>query len=108
MKFFKYLLYALILLLVILMLLVIYCHFAAKKSEGNIKLSGIYGPVSIQRDQYGIPHIYALKNDQDAFFALGYVHAQDRFWQMEMQRRIEQGTLSEIFGKKALDKDKFL
>jgi penicillin amidase len=76
--------------------------------NGIISLVGLKGKVTIFRDTYGIPHIIAEKNDADAFFALGYIHAQDRFWQMEFQRRVAQGTLSEIFGKAALQKDIYL
>lgn len=67
-----------------------------------------HGLVKVNWDQYGIPHINAEADDLDAFYALGYIHAQDRFWQMEMQRRIVQGRLSEIYGAAAVDKDKYL
>ncbi len=63
--------------------------------------------MKIIRDAAGIPHIFA-STDPDAFFALGYVHAQDRLWQMEMHRRIGAGRLSEIFGEKTLKTDQFL
>ena len=59
------------------------------------------------RDRYGIPHIFAASNE-DAFFALGYVHAQDRLWQMEMGRRIAAGRVSEIVGPAGLETDRFL
>lgn len=75
---------------------------------GTLKLTGLQGNVSIIRDQYGIPHIIAEKSDADAFFALGYVHAQDRLWQMEFQRHVAQGTLSELFGETTIPQDKFL
>jgi penicillin amidase len=52
-----------------------------------------------------VPHIYAT-NSKDAMMALGYVHAQDRLWQMELMRRIAPGRLSEIFGSVALKNDK--
>lgn len=68
----------------------------------------LLGQVSITRDSFGIAHIKAQKSDLDAWFALGYTHAQDRFWQMEFNRHVEQGTLSEIFGIKTLSKDKYL
>ena len=71
-------------------------------------IKGLTGPVSIVRDQYGVAHITAQKSDLDAFFGLGYAHAQDRFWQMEFQRRVVQGTLSEIFGAKTIPQDKYL
>jgi penicillin amidase len=64
------------------------------------------GQVEIVRDRWGVPHIFAT-NDRDAFLALGYVHAQDRLWQMEMNRRIGAGRLSEILGDATLDIDKF-
>ncbi|QXF35448.1 penicillin acylase family protein [Photorhabdus luminescens] len=78
------------------------------KHDGQIKFKGLYGKVTIVRDELGIPRIKAESNDLDAYFALGFTHAQDRFWQMEVQRRIVQGRLSEIFGEEALDNDKIL
>ena len=67
-------------------------------------MPGLKEPVEIIRDQQGIPHIYA-KNDDDMFFAQGYVMAQDRLWQLEMWRRWREGRLAEIFGPKAYDYD---
>ena len=68
------------------------------------KVPGLKQPVEIIRDQQGIPHIFA-KNDDDLFFAQGYVMAQDRLWQTEMWRRWREGTLAEVFGPKAFDYD---
>ncbi len=76
-------------------------------TKGRLFFSDLQGSVSIYRDKNGIPHINA-NHDEDAFFALGYVHAQDRFWQMEFQRRVASGTLSELFGKKTIKIDKYL
>ena len=59
----------------------------------------------IIRDRWGIPHIYA-ENLHDLFFAQGFVHAQDRLWQMELNRRVAQGRLSELFGKVTLETDR--
>ncbi|HVJ10106.1 MAG TPA: penicillin acylase family protein, partial [Burkholderiales bacterium] len=59
------------------------------------------------RDRHGIPHIYA-SSLEDAHFALGFVHAQDRLWQMEMNRRIGAGRLSEVLGAAALETDRFM
>ena len=59
------------------------------------------------RDRHGIPHIYAASLE-DAHFALGFVHAQDRLWQMEMNRRIGSGTLAEVLGPAALETDRFM
>jgi penicillin amidase len=77
------------------------------QTEGNVTVSGLAGGVEILRDAYGIPHIFASTID-DAHFALGYVHAQDRLWQMEMSRRVAAGRLSEILGPGALESDRFL
>jgi len=77
------------------------------KTRGSITLDGIDAPVKIFRDRYGVPHIYARTSD-DLFFAQGYVHAQDRFWQMEFWRRLGSGRLSELFGEDLLETDKFL
>ncbi len=75
--------------------------------DGTLQVSGLQAPVDIIRDQWGVPHIYA-SNDHDLFFAQGYAHAQDRFYQMEFSRRIGQGRLSEMLGKTALEDDEFI
>jgi len=73
--------------------------------DGKVTVAGIQQPVTIVRDQKGIPYIYA-KSQEDAFFALGYLHAQDRLFQMEMQRRIGQGRVAEILGPPGLQFDR--
>ncbi|MGB8856425.1 MAG: penicillin acylase family protein [Burkholderiales bacterium] len=75
--------------------------------DGNLALPGLQSGAQIVRDRYGVPHIFG-DSVADAHFALGYVHAQDRLWQMEMNRRIANGRLAEILGESALDTDKFL
>ena len=75
--------------------------------DGEIRLTGLGAPIDIVRDAEGIPHIYAKSTD-DAYFALGFVHAQDRLWQMEMNRRIAAGRMAEILGPNALATDRFL
>ena len=86
--------------------------FARKVSNpivsGSLNLRGLSGPVTITRDAWGVPHIRAKASDADALYALGFVHAQDRLWQMEFQRRVAQGRLSEVLGEAALPQDKFL
>ncbi len=77
------------------------------RTNGKITVSGLHGAVEIRRDRWGVPHIYAEHNE-DLFYALGYVHAQDRLWQMEMHRRIGHGRLAEIVGSAALDSDRFI
>ena len=73
---------------------------------GEQQLLKLSNEVSVYYDTYGIPHIYA-QNELDAFRTLGYVHAQDRLWQMELLRRIATGGLSEVFGSTMLKTDKF-
>jgi penicillin amidase len=77
------------------------------QTDGTLTAPGLCAPVEIVRDRWGVPHIYA-ENNADLFFAQGYVHAQDRLWQMELQRRTALGQLAEIFGSVALDSDRFL
>jgi penicillin G amidase len=77
------------------------------QTSGEVHLSGLDGPVDIYRDPNGIPHIYATTT-HDLFYAQGYVHAQDRFFQMDFWRHIGSGRLSEMFGKSQLDTDIFL
>jgi len=83
----------------------------AKKSyplvEGEIKVTGLDGPVEIYRDSFGIPHIYA-ESHHDLIFVQGYVHAQDRFWQMDLWRHQGAGRFSELVGNPMLETDKFL
>jgi penicillin amidase len=75
--------------------------------NGSIEVPGLHSRVQVYRDKWGVPHIYA-ENSDDLFFAQGYVTAQDRLWQMEMNRRIGSGTLSEICGEATLDTDRFI
>ena len=75
--------------------------------DGVRALPGLVAPVEVIRDAHGVPHI-AAESEEDALFALGFVHAQDRMWQMEMNRRIGAGRLSEVVGSAALDTDRLL
>ncbi len=77
------------------------------RTAGILAVEGLGEPVEILRDRWGVPHIYARSN-ADLFFAQGYVHAQDRLWQMELQRRTGLGQLAEILGPVALESDRFL
>ncbi|MGQ9459308.1 MAG: penicillin acylase family protein, partial [Anaerolineae bacterium] len=77
------------------------------QTKGEISLPGLQAPVTVVRDRWGIPHLYA-SNSHDLFMAQGFVHAQDRFWQMEFWRRIGSGRLSEVLGKAALEDDTFI
>ncbi len=72
--------------------------------DGTIEIPGPRASIKIVRDKKGIPHISA-NNDYDMYFGQGFVHAQDRLWQMELNRRVAKGTLAEVFGEIALDTD---
>ena len=74
--------------------------------NGEIKIKNTTEDVTVYFDDIGVPHINA-QNQKDAYLALGYVHAQDRLWQMELVRRIAAGRLSEILGKELLRVDQF-
>jgi penicillin amidase len=73
--------------------------------EGDRAIDGLGAPVQILRDAWGIPHIYA-ESMEDLFFAQGFVHAQDRLWQMDMWRRTNEGRLAEILGPEAIAHDR--
>ncbi|MFM8473464.1 MAG: penicillin acylase family protein, partial [Candidatus Kapaibacterium sp.] len=66
----------------------------------------VRSPIEIYRNSFGIPHIVAADED-DCFFALGFTHAQDRLWQMDLMRRVARGSTARIFGVSTLDADRF-
>ena len=102
-----------ILLILAILLLVsgaggyLYLRRSLPQTAGSITVVGLRAPVDIVRDTNAIPHIYA-QNKVDALFGLGYVHAQDRLWQLEFQRRTGQGRLSEVLGEPTVGTDRFL
>jgi penicillin G amidase len=71
----------------------------------QLELPALRGPVEILRDKWGVPHIYA-QNERDLFVAQGFVHAQDRLFQMEVNRRVGSGRVSEIVGSSGLVTDR--
>ncbi len=75
--------------------------------DGTLRVAGLASRVEIVRDPMGVPHIYA-DNADDLIFAQGYVQAQDRLWQMEFNRRIASGTLSDVLGAATIKQDRFL
>ena len=77
------------------------------QTTGSIELKGLTGNVDVKRDHYGIPQIYA-DSDRDLFRAQGFVHAQDRFWEMDVRRHMTAGRLSEMFGPGQVETDAFL
>ena len=97
-------------LLILAILVFIGGWFYVKNNQpnysGELELTHLSDEVTVYFDDIGVPHINA-QNQKDAYVALGYVHAQDRLWQMELMRRIAAGRLSEIFGKDLLRVDQF-
>ena len=92
-------------LIIVLVSVVIFLRRIGTESlpgqEGTLAVSGLGAETKILRDSLGVPYIEA-RSDSDAYFALGFVHAQDRLFQMEMYRRLGEGKLSEVFGEKTL------
>lgn len=82
-----------------------YIHTKQPQRSGSLTLTKLGAPVSVRYDERGVPHIRA-ENEADLYRALGYVHAQDRLFQMEMVRRLAQGELAEILGPKLIDVDR--
>ncbi|MBT9526975.1 MAG: penicillin acylase family protein, partial [Rhizobacter sp.] len=97
----------LLVVLVVVAALWIYSRRVLPMTSGTMPLQGLRGEIRIERDADGIPTIKASSRD-DAMFGLGYVHAQDRLWQLETHKRIGSGRLAESFGESALETDKFL
>lgn len=108
---FKWLSRALVSFCMLGLIIAIVCYHLASRSlpkyNQNIVAEELTDKVEIIRDSANIPHIFSI-NDNDAFFALGYAHAQDRFWQLNILRRSAQGRLSELFGQKTLELDEFV
>ena len=77
---------------------------ALPQLDGTRTVPGLQQPVEIVRDRWGVPHIFA-GSDTDAYFALGYVHAQDRLFQLDLSRHAGQGRLAELVGEPGLDLD---
>ncbi|HXR69557.1 MAG TPA: penicillin acylase family protein [Actinocrinis sp.] len=82
-------------------------HASYPQTSGTLRITGLSAPVSVQRDASGIPQIYA-QSSADLFLAEGYVQAQDRFWQMDVDRHITSGTLASMLGSGALKYDEFV
>ena len=107
MKYFKRIFFGL-LLFVVLAVGSLYVFLLTQKPvySGKLMLNNLSDTVDVHFDDFGVPHIYG-KNEADIFCALGYVHAQERLFQMELIRRVGAGRLSELFGSATTDVDKF-
>lgn len=75
------------------------------KDSGTISVKGISKDVTVYKDNFGVPQISA-ENEDDIYFAMGYMHAKDRLWQMDLSRRAAEGRMSEILGNETLEFDK--
>jgi penicillin amidase len=75
--------------------------------SGREPVPGLSDTVAVTFDRFAIPHI-AARSDADAFAALGYLHARERLWQMELARRAAEGRLAEVLGPRAVASDRFL
>ena len=97
-----------LLLLALLAIGTAYAYLQSTKPsyEGEVTLQGIEQATEVYFDDFGIPHIYA-KSEVDAHYTLGYVHAQDRLWQMELMKRLGKGRLAEILGPDLVQMDRF-
>jgi penicillin G amidase len=95
-----------ILLMLLLLACVVFAIFQQPTYSGTKKIEGVDSQTTVYFDTVGVPHIEA-SSEKDAYTVLGYVHAQDRLWQMELLRRIASGRLSELFGDKTIEVDRF-
>lgn len=82
-------------------------HASFPQVSGTLKVQGLQHPVTVIRDEHGIPQVYA-QDTADLYFAQGYIHSQDRFWEMDFRRHVTAGRLSELFGKDQIETDEFI
>ncbi|MET0396294.1 MAG: penicillin acylase family protein [Longimicrobiaceae bacterium] len=85
----------------------LYLRSAAADPGEDARLAGLAAPVEVWRDSLGVPHVWAA-GEADLFRAMGYVHAQDRLWQMELFRRVADGRMAEVLGPDLVATDRFL
>lgn len=98
---------ALALVVLAALVLAVYAWRTLPRTDGTVVLQGPGAEIRIERDAHGIPTVHAASL-RDAAFAVGFLHAQDRLWQLETHRRIAAGRLAEVFGEAALPNDRFL
>ncbi|HET7229802.1 MAG TPA: penicillin acylase family protein [Longimicrobium sp.] len=103
--------YVLIGIVLLVVLLAVGARWYVGRAEADptqdAVLTGLHGNVEVWRDSLGVPHVWA-QDDEDLFRAVGYVHAQDRLWQMELFRRVADGRMAEVLGAPLVDTDRFL
>jgi penicillin amidase len=96
-----------VLLAALLLTAALYVWRSLPKLDGEMRVPGLEQNVTLRRDGADVTHIQAA-TPQDAWFALGYVHAQERAWQLAFNRRVMHGTLSEVLGPATLETDRLL
>lgn len=107
MRLLKKILFILVALLAVLTASIVLWLNSSKPSGDHLSLeAGTSGEVNVLFDDFGVPHIYAT-NEEDAYLALGYVHARDRIFQMEMTRRLVNGELAALLGSDLVKTDAF-
>ena len=85
----------------------LYLRSSTPDPAEDAPLAGLDAPVEVWRDSLGVPHVWA-RGEADLFRAMGYVHAQDRLWQMELFRRVADGRMAEVLGPELVATDRFL
>lgn len=103
----RFLLFVVIPLAAALIACFLYLRGSLPAADGRVIKAGVSQPVELTRDENGVAVIDA-RTDRDAFFAIGFAHAQDRMWQLEMERRTAAGRLSEVFGRSAVPQDAWM
>lgn len=84
-----------------------YYQHLTRPLPAQIKVQTLHGKLKLFEDRFGVPLVASQHSDLDVFYGQGFQHAKDRLWQMELQRRLVQGRLSELFGQRTIDKDRF-
>lgn len=102
----KFLLGLCLIVLLTLAAAYLYLNHLKPSYSGTVDLPELSAEVEVLYDNYAVPHIYA-ENEEDLFYTFGYVHAQDRLFQMELLKRVSSGRLAEVFGPEALETDVF-
>ena len=103
----RFLALLLLLLAVSVALAAFYAYRSLPKMDGSLNLPGLSAPVKVHRDASDVTHVLASR-PRDAWMAMGYVHAQERGWQLEFNRRVMRGNLSEVLGPATLETDKLM
>jgi len=102
----KFLKYFILVVFALVLVMWVYIQSHQPVLRGKLQVEGLKSEVEVYFDEYGIPHIYG-DSREDAYRAFGYLHAQDRLFQMELMRRVGLGRLSEILGEETKETDAF-